>query len=132
MRLQHKPKPPKRQTMAYINSDQVKKIRTALKKNFPQFKLSVTKHHCSGVNITILAGPTNFGCEEYTQLNYFNLEKYADGNILVKMRKLVHETVANHDNSDHMTDYFDVGYYEHWSVGNWNKPFTLTEGFWGY
>ena len=34
-------------------------------------------------------------------------------------------SVQNHDNSDAMTDYFDVGYYIDINVGNWNKPYNL-------
>jgi hypothetical protein len=31
----------------------------------------------------------------------------------------------NWDNSDSMTDYFDVNYYFHINIGKWNKPFTI-------
>lgn len=34
--------------------------------------------------------------------------------------------IKNHDNSDPMTDYFDVGWYLDINVGRWNKPFVLT------
>lgn len=33
--------------------------------------------------------------------------------------------VGNHDNSDSMTDYFDVGWYVDVNVGKWNKPYVL-------
>ena len=36
-------------------------------------------------------------------------------------------TVKNHDNSDIMTDYFDVGWYTNIHVGRWNKPYTVKE-----
>ena len=42
------------------------------------------------------------------------------------MIQTVDKAVANHDNSDAQIDYFDVGYYTHWSVGRWNKPFVKT------
>lgn len=32
---------------------------------------------------------------------------------------------GNHDNSDIMTDYFDVGWYVDVNVGQWNKPYIL-------
>lgn len=32
---------------------------------------------------------------------------------------------GNHDNSDPMTDYFDVGWYINIEVGRWNKPYKL-------
>jgi len=34
---------------------------------------------------------------------------------------------GNHDNSDIMTDYFDVGWYLSINVGQWNKPYVLTK-----
>jgi hypothetical protein len=34
-------------------------------------------------------------------------------------------TVKNHDNSDIMTDYFDVGWYVNIYVGKWNKPYNV-------
>jgi hypothetical protein len=33
--------------------------------------------------------------------------------------------VGNHDNSDIMTDYFDVGWYAYITIGEWNKPYIL-------
>ncbi len=35
-------------------------------------------------------------------------------------------SVANHDNSDIMTDYFDVGWYIDINVGKYDKPYELT------
>lgn len=32
--------------------------------------------------------------------------------------------IDNHDRSDLMTDYFDVGHYVELSLGRWNKPFV--------
>mgnify|MGYP000695855680 CR=1 FL=1 len=32
---------------------------------------------------------------------------------------------ANHDNSDIMTDYFDVGWYTTVSAGRWDKPYEV-------
>lgn len=34
---------------------------------------------------------------------------------------------GNHDNSDIMTDYFDVGWYLSINVGNYGKPYALTK-----
>ena len=32
---------------------------------------------------------------------------------------------GNHDNSDAMTDYFDVGWYIDVNIGRWDKPYAL-------
>ena len=34
---------------------------------------------------------------------------------------------GNHDNSDLMTDYFDVGWYVDVNIGKWNKPYEVTK-----
>ena len=34
----------------------------------------------------------------------------------------------NYDNSDISTDYFDVGYYAHLAIGEWDKPMTVVTG----
>ena len=54
--------------MPYITKEQVKAKRAALKAALPQFKLSVTTEHYSGIKVAIMEGPINFGIE-YTQLN---------------------------------------------------------------
>ena len=35
--------------------------------------------------------------------------------------------VGNHNNSDLMSDYFDVGWYIDVRIGRWNKPYILTK-----
>jgi hypothetical protein len=34
---------------------------------------------------------------------------------------------GNHDNSDSMSDYFDVGWYYYIEVGKWDKPYELVK-----
>ena len=34
---------------------------------------------------------------------------------------------GNHDNSDIMTDYFDVGWYVSVNLGRWDKPYVVSE-----
>ena len=34
----------------------------------------------------------------------------------------------NYDNSDISTDYFDVGYYAHLAIGEWDKPMAVVTG----
>jgi hypothetical protein len=33
----------------------------------------------------------------------------------------------NHDNSDPMTDYYDVGHYTKINIGKWDKAYQLTK-----
>ena len=115
--------------MAYLSADDTKKIRTALKSEFKQFKFSVTNSNHTGVNISILSGPKDFGASSYNgylQLNEYYPENHTDGKTFKKMIKAVDKAVPNFDNSEPQIDYFCCGYYTHWSVGKWNKAFVKT------
>ncbi len=115
--------------MAYLSSEDTKKIRTALKTNFKQFKFSVTNSNHTGVNIAILSGPKDFGASNFNghlQLNEYHPLNHTDGKLFQKMIRTVDKAVANHDNSNAQIDYFDVGYYTHWSAGKWNRRFVKT------
>lgn len=54
--------------MPYITKEQVTAKRAALKAALPQYKLSVTTEHYSGIKVAVMAGPTDFNTT-YTQLN---------------------------------------------------------------
>lgn len=145
--------------MAYISTEEVKAIRTALKTEFPYVKFSVTKEHHSSVNIVVLEAPFAFRFDarnerygEQTALNvhhsrvsqyYEDQDIGRDGQInqfgdkhvplgdhecYVFLRKVVAiaEGQGWYDNSDLMTDYFNVAYYINISIGAWDKPFVRT------
>ena len=52
--------------MAYLSAEDVKHIRVALKKEFPQYKFSVTRDHWLGVNINFMKGP------RFAEFEYFD------------------------------------------------------------
>ena len=135
--------------MAYINAEDVNHIRVALKKEFPQYKFSVTRDHHLGVNINFMKGP-RFSEYEYFdrysgemktdnldghhQINHFHLESFygkENAEILGKIHTISLTAPAKnggkvwYNNSDAMTDYFDTAYYVHISVGKWNKSYEV-------
>lgn len=73
----------------------------------------------------------------YSQLNRYQLveewkpEHWCNGAFLTKeAHEILAEVVRitdkyNWDNSDAQTDYFDVNFYVHLSIGKWDKPFTM-------
>lgn len=132
--------------MAYINADQVKSIRMALKQAFPEYKFSVTKEHHSSVNVTVTKGPAfeiqkvwNRGQEQTVDLNtdgqsinhhhthwYGDYQNFFDRIVtIIKTAPFVAGTSdrAWFDESDSMTDYFHTAYYMNVSVGKWDKPY---------
>ena len=60
------------------------------------------------------------------RVNPYHYKRHFD----VKALKFLSEVipamnVGNHDNSDIMTDYFDVGWYIDVNIGKWDKPYVL-------
>lgn len=61
---------------------------------------------------------------EYFQLNEFQVATQFPGEIGATFAKIVAAlNTGNHDNSDPMTDYFDVGHYISLRIGDYGKPF---------
>ena len=137
--------------MAYINAEDVNHIRVALKKEFPQYKFSVTRDHHLGVNINFMKGP-RFAEYEYFdrysgemkkdnldghhQINHFHLESFygkENAEILGKVSEIAHTAPGlaggkkYYNNNDIQSDYFDVAYYVSISVGKWNKEYEIVK-----
>jgi len=118
--------------MAYIGTEQVAQIRKTLKVEFPEIKFSVRREHYSKVNVVILQSPYEFLPAEkmsngggYMGVNqyWFKTHGYNHVDVLDRIIKICN--TGNHDNSDIMTDYFDVGWYFDLSLGTWEKPYKL-------
>lgn len=62
---------------------------------------------------------------KYEQVNEYHLDSQFEGEIL-DFFKDVKETMmeGNHDRSDIMTDYFDVGWYIDINIGRYDKPYA--------
>ncbi len=137
--------------MAYISTDDVKHIRNTLKKELPQYKFSVVRDHTSSVTIALMKGPAfndyeyfdrynnvtktaNLSDGEHHQINQYHLEDFygkENAEILSKIDTISRTAPAKnggkvwYNDSDIMTDYFDIAYYVHISVGKWNKPYEV-------
>ena len=110
--------------MAYITSEQVKAVREAIKKEFPNYKWSITGNHYSSITIALMSA--DFKVEkDYEQLNPFYLGHYSENinSVFSKVKEIMFKTVAYYDNSDSMTDYFAVAYYYNFHIGKWDKPY---------
>ena len=137
--------------MAYISAEDVKHIRNELKKEFPQYKFSVSRDHWLGVNINFMKGPRFAEYEYfdkythetkmdnldgYHQINHFHTKDFygeENAKILDKVSEIAHTAPAKnggkvwYNKSDAMTDYFDIAYYVSISVGKWNKDYEIVE-----
>jgi hypothetical protein len=63
----------------------------------------------------------------FLQVNHYHMKDRYSGKVLVFLTELVNAAMAgNHNNSDYITDYFDVGWYLYIYVGSWTKPYIVT------
>lgn len=141
--------------MAYITTEQVAEIRNNLKAAFPSkdgWKFSVRRKHGSSVDVTILSGPMNFeawvlpeGCDwngpaylhpsqtvavvTHNQVNpYAYNYHYTAQSADVLGRMLAIIANGHWDESDIQSDYFNVAFYYHLSIGDWDKPYQRKGG----
>ena len=126
--------------MAYIRKETVQEIRNALKKEFPNLKLSVRKNaHSSTLEVTILKGDVDFFNEikldkfaynpvkdGYIDVNPYWYHDHFEGKSLETLQK-IEKTVKKlgnwFDHSDSMTDYFHTAFYIDYGIGSYKKPY---------
>jgi hypothetical protein len=120
--------------MPYISKDQVKAKREALKKALPEFKLSITTEHYSGIQVVVKSGPVDFGTT-YEQLNQwinYREERYnretgeyvarpAVARLMETIMPILNEGIGEGFQD---SDYGHVPDYYTWvHIGSWDKPY---------
>lgn len=131
--------------MAYMNQELKAKLAVNIKSVLKKYNVKATistGHHSISVNIressldfignyveTVSQRPGGFRFEDkpqnYLCVNPYWYKEHFSGTVLDFLNELfVALNEGNHDNSDIMTDYFDVGWYVHVNVGKWNKPYN--------
>ena len=116
--------------MAYMNQEKKKKlapkIKDILKRHNMKGTLSVDNY--SSLRLTLQSGSIDFGTDSINE--YWYKDHFADNpkalNFLSEVIPAMN--VGNHDNSDPMTDYFDVGWYISVNLGRWDKPYVYNGG----
>lgn len=113
-----------------------KLVKEKLKKEFPNLTFSIrTKRFAGGqsIDVDLLKGDILFFNGEqksnydigYLRDNYDGIFTDEGFKVAKRIKEIVNE--FNWDNSDPMTDYFDVNYYTHISIGSWNKPYEYVQ-----
>lgn len=120
--------------MAYYSQEMKKAVQPAMKKLLKEYglkgSLSVRDHRT--VVLTIKSGAIDFNkssnADDYNrQVNVYWIDEHWTGKakeFLTKAKALLN--TGNYDNSDIMTDYFDVGWYVDINLGKWNQPYVYT------
>ena len=118
--------------MAYFTQEQKKAMAPAIKNLLKKYNLKGTlavKHH-STVVLNIKEGAIDFlkgKNDDYIQVNPYHIGNHYTGKaleFLTAAKKIL--MTGNHDNTDLMTDYFDVGWYVNINIGQYDKPYKLT------
>jgi len=140
--------------MAYISQDKKKELAPNIKAVLKKYNMkgSIRIEHHSVLHVNIKSGDLDVignyrntlanrghswddhhrnrwitNPDTYHQGVHYHLNENYSGEVLNFMEELLAAMMeGNHDNSDSMTDYFDVGWYAYINVGNWEKPYILT------
>ena len=111
--------------MAYMNVEKKNELAPGIKKVLAEYgmKGTIAKDDYS-LKVNLKSGPIDFGTDS---VNEFHIDRHFTGvakEFLLKLKDAM--MVGNHNNSDIITDYFDVGWYIHINIGKWNKPYEVT------
>jgi hypothetical protein len=125
--------------MTYISKEEKTAKAIALRALGKQYgvKLTVARRHHSTIELNIAAGKIDFFSEyqgekgfygeNYLSVNTFYIDEHFTGEskaFLLKAFDILNN--GNHNNSDIMIDYFDIGFYVDINIGKYNKPYQLT------
>jgi hypothetical protein len=132
--------------MAYMSQERKAQIQPVVKKLLKEYKLSgsMSVHNHSTLVLNIKSGAIDFleninrvmankpgpdRCRVhvgYVDVNPYWYKEHFDGKALECLTKIMDAmNVGNHDRSDSMTDFFDVGWYTDVNIGSWGKPYVL-------
>jgi hypothetical protein len=125
--------------MAYIGQDKKKellpKLKAVLRKYGTKGTFSIRNHSTLIVTLNSSTLPVSDWSDflldrlkesGHADINMYYPDRYATGRNLEFLKELSEAmNEGNHDNSDLMSDYFDVGWYTSILFGNYDKPFVL-------
>jgi hypothetical protein len=123
--------------MAYMSQEKKAKIAPVIKAICKKYgvKASLAVRNHSTLVLNVKSGSIDFIKDFFIdesaakfgiQVNPYHYKSHFTG----KSVKFLSEVIpamnsGNHDNSNAMIDYFDVGWYVDVNIGKWNKPYTL-------
>lgn len=119
--------------MSYLSKEKTKEIRDALKLAFPFAKFSVRNAHYLSLEVRITEAPFDFNGETYYQ-GFLSDSFQRDDRITDdekrfarEVRSVIEKVGEWYNNSDYMTDYYDVAFYYNVYIGSYEKPYKKVE-----
>ena len=137
--------------MAYMSQEKKAKIAPVIKAILAKYRLKGTlsvRNHMTlclkikqgdidfiknfNEQVATLPGYDGFKAQAATRtsidVNQFWFKEHFTGQAKAALTELLAAmNDGNHDRSDSMTDYFDVGFYVDLSIGSWDRPYICTE-----
>lgn len=127
--------------MAYMNQQRKAELAPSIKAICKKYgiKASIAVQHHSTLVLNIKSGDIDFignyvettgkdTVPDYIQVNPYWYHDHFSGIALAFVKEVLEAmNVGNHDNSDMMSDYFDVGWYVDVNIGHWNQPYVITK-----
>jgi hypothetical protein len=115
--------------MAYMNQETKREIAPNVKKILEKYNLkgTLSVSHRSALVLTIISGKINFenilNGDSYCSINHYHIKTYPEEfqSLFTEIKNAMND--GNHDNSNAMIDYFDVGWYIEINIGSWKKPY---------
>lgn len=127
--------------MAYMSQEKKAKIAPVIKSILKKYKVkgSLAVRNHSTLVLNLKSGSIDFianygntpearmDAEKFgIQVNPYWYKDHFTGKAKAFLSEVIPAmNCGNHDNSDAMTDYFDVGWYVDVNIGRWNKPYTV-------
>lgn len=132
--------------MAYISQNDKKNLTPKINEILQKYNLKGSLRlsgHCTLI-LTIKSGPIDFignynemlkirnpqkiqYVKDSMSINKYWYHEHFSGAAKECLKEIIDAmNVGNHDNSDIMSDYHDVGWYIEINIGKWDKPYQLT------
>ena len=109
-------------------------IRSYLKRSYTDCKFSVTTHYasmCSEISVCLMSGPyaalrtkDHHDCNQYHLDNDTELTDWAKA-VMIDVNDCIRS--YHYSDCDGMIDYFDVNFYYSIGVGQWKKPYQISQ-----
>ena len=117
--------------MYQTTTEIAKEIRQNLKKEYPTSKFAVRKNHHSSITVVLKSSSEKILTEtiDYKSINHYHVD--SDDKLTALGKEFIKKSLKvinkrNWDNSDIQSDYFDVNFYLHMTIGEYDKPFIQT------
>src|SRR5574343_486097 len=128
--------------MAYMNQELKKELAPKIKSILDKYGLkgSLSVRHHSKLVLTIRQGKIDFitNYNEHATMRHYHektdcldvntywyMESFSGKALEFLSEVIPAMNIGNHDNSDIMTDYFDVGWYIDVRIGDYDTPYKL-------